>query len=220
MDGTRIVLVRHGESRAQEQGFLGGHEGCQGLSERGRDQARALRDRLAATGELAEASVLYSSLMPRAAETADIIAPALNGLEVVAECGFCEGHPGEADGLTWTELAERYPADGWDADHRRAPGWETWREMGARVAAALDGLVERHPGETIVVACHGGVIVHSMLRYLSIDERSTGARAWFSADNTSITEWRYAANPYRKGTLPVELVRFNDFAHLPGRSGR
>ncbi|MGH9085369.1 MAG: histidine phosphatase family protein, partial [Acidimicrobiales bacterium] len=100
------------------------------------------------------------------------------------------------------------------------PGWETWREMGARVSAALDSLVERHPGETIVVACHGGVIVHSMLRYLSIDERSTDARAWFGADNTSLTEWRYAANPYRKGTLPVELVRFNDFAHLPGRSGR
>ena len=220
MDGTRIVLVRHGESRAQERGFLGGHTGCTGLSDRGRQQAMALRDRLLATGELAEASVLYSSLMPRAAETAEIIAPALNGLEVVAECGFCEGHPGEADGLTWEELDERYPADGWDADSRRAPGWETWREMAARVQGALGGLVERHPGETIVVACHGGVVVHSMLHYLSLDAVATGTRAWISPDNTSLTEWRFAPNPYQKGTLPVELVRFNDFAHLPGRSGR
>jgi probable phosphoglycerate mutase len=220
MDGTRIVLVRHGESQAQARGFLGGHDGCTGLSARGREQAASLRDRLQASGELADAAVLYSSLMPRAAETAEIIAPALNGLEVLAECGFCEGHPGEADGLTWEELDARYPADGWDADSRRAPGWETWREMATRVAGALDAIVQRHPGETIVVACHGGVVVHSMLHFLSLDEVTTSSRAWISPENTSLTEWRFAPNPYRKGTLPVELVRFNDVAHLPARQPR
>ncbi|MGQ0831220.1 MAG: histidine phosphatase family protein [Microthrixaceae bacterium] len=220
MDGTRIVLVRHGESRAQEVGFLGGHDGCQGLSARGREQVASLRDRLRATGELADASVLYASLMPRAIETAEILAPALNDLEVRPDCDFCEGHPGEADGLSWTELDERFPAESWDADSRRAPGWETWREMGARVTRGLSALVERHPGETVVVACHGGVIVHSMLHFLSLGDGGTAARAWMSADNTSLTEWRFAPNPYQKGTLPVELVRFNDFAHLSGRSGR
>src|SRR6187455_1095856 len=104
--GTRIVLVRHGESRAQELGILGGHGGCQGLSLRGRAQAEALRDRLGSTDELAGATVLYSSIMPRAVETAQIISPALGGLEVRSECDFCEGHPGDADGLTWAELEE------------------------------------------------------------------------------------------------------------------
>lgn len=155
MEGTRIVLVRHGESRAQELGFLGGHDGCQGLSDRGRRQAVLLRDRLRSTGELADASVLYSSLMPRAVET-----------------------------------------------------------------AAIDALVARHPGETIVVACHGGVIVHSMLHFLSLGDGATDGRAWRSADNTSLTEWRFAPNPYQKGTLPVELVRFNDVAHRSDRSLR
>ena len=216
-EGTRIVLVRHGESRAQELGVLGGHSGCQGLSSLGRSQAETLRDRLQASDELAGASVLYASVMPRAIETAEIIAPALGGLEVRPECGFCEGHLGEADGLTWAELDERYPADEWDADSRRAPGWETWREMGDRVSAALAGLVARHPGETVVVACHGGVVVHSMLHFLSLDTVATESRAWISPSNTSITEWRFAANPYQKGTLPVELVRFNDVAHLARR---
>lgn len=220
MDGTRIVLVRHGESRAQELGFLGGHDGCQGLSDEGRTQAALLRDRLRVSGELTDASALYASLMPRAIETAEIIAPALGGLEVRAECDFCEGHPGEADGMSWAELDERYPADSWDADTRRAPGWETWREMADRVTAGLTALVARHPGETVVVACHGGVIVHSMLHFLSLGNEVGAERAWMSADNTSLTEWRFAPNPYQKGTLPVELVRFNDFAHLPRRSGR
>lgn len=219
MDGTRIVLVRHGESLAQAQGFLGGHAGCQGLSDRGREQVAALRDRLEATGELAEASVLYASVMPRAVETAEILSPALNGLEVRQECDFCEGHPGDADGLTWTELDERYPSSAWDENSRRAPGWETWREMGERVTRGLASLVERHPGETVVVACHGGVVVQAMVHFLSLGQVATEGRAWISPENTSLTEWRFAPNPYQKGTLPVELVRFNDVAHLPRRAG-
>lgn len=217
MDGTRIVLVRHGESRAQELDFLGGHDGCKGLSDRGRAQVTALRDRLTSTGELADAAVLYSSLMPRAIETAEILAPALGGLEVRPECHFCEGHPGEADGLTWAELDERYPLADWSADARRAPGWETWREMATRVADALAMVVARHAGQTVVVACHGGVVVQSVLHYLALDDGGAAStRAWLSPSNASLTEWRFAPNPYVKGTLPVELVRFNDAAHLTG----
>lgn len=216
MEGTRIVLVRHGESMAQELGILGGHAGCQGLSSRGRDQVAALRERLRSTQELLGAQALYASVMPRAIETAEILAPALGGLEVRTECDFCEGHPGEADGLSWAELDERYPAEQWSADARRAPGWETWREMGERVGRAIESLVRRHAGETVVVACHGGVVVHAMLHFLSLDDGSTHQRAWISPENTSLTEWRFAPNPYVKDTLPVELVRFNDTAHLLG----
>jgi broad specificity phosphatase PhoE len=219
MEGTRIVLVRHGESVAQSLGFLGGHDACRGFSELGREQVGLLRDRLAGSGELAGASALYASVMPRAIETAEILSSTLNGLEVRAECDFCEGHPGEADGLTWAELDERYPSKGWDSDSRRAPGWETWREMGERVTKGLSSLVERHPGETVVVACHGGVVVQAMVHFLSLDEVATEGRAWISPENTSLTEWRFAPNPYQKGTLPVELVRFNDVAHLPRRAG-
>lgn len=216
MDGTRIVLVRHGESVAQEQGFLGGHDSCRGLSDRGRQQVERLRDRLLASGELKAASVLYASILPRAIETAEIIAPAVAHLEVRPECDFCEGHVGEADGLTWDQLDELAPRDGWSADRRPVPGWETWTEMQARVRGALTSLVERHPGETVVVACHGGVVVQAMVHWLGLAEVNTDRRAWLSPTNTSLTEWRFASNPYEKGTLPVELVRFNDHAHLSG----
>jgi broad specificity phosphatase PhoE len=215
-EGTRIVLVRHGESRAQELGILGGHTGCQGLSDAGRAQVELLRDRLASTGELADASVLYSSVMPRAIETAQIIAPALGDLELRQECDFCEGHPGEADGLTWAELDERYPVErGWSANTKRAPGWETWTELGDRVERALTTIVDRHPGETIVVACHGGVVVHAMFHFLGLHlDPRMAERAWIAPDNSSLTEFRFAPNPYDKGTRPVQLVRYNDHAHL------
>lgn len=215
MEGTRIVLIRHGESVAQERQVVGGHEGCKGLSDRGRRQVEALRDRLLRTGELADTVALYTSLMPRAVETAAIIAPALGGYDAVQECDFCEHHPGEGDGLSWADFERLYPApEGqWDPDLRRDPGGETWNEMAARVGRGLDTIVERHPGETIVVACHGGVIIQSAFKWLGL-EPGGADRAWLNPRNTSLTEWCYAPNPFNKGTLELELVRFNDFSHL------
>jgi probable phosphoglycerate mutase len=218
VEGTRIVLIRHGESLAQQHRIVGGHTGCKGLSDRGRAQVEALRDRLTGSGELAGATALYSSVMARAAETADILAPALDGLEVRRDCDLCESHPGEGDGLDLDEYARRWPhPPEWTTDTRRDPGSESFGEMSARVRRVLDALIERHRDETVVVACHGGVVVHSMLRWLGIDPAGRTSRAWLSPINASLTEWRIS--PLRSWALPVELVRFNDHAHLDGELG-
>ena len=63
--------------RATCQGCAWAAAGCTGLTERGGAQAEALRDRLVATGELAGADALYASVLPRAIETAEMLAPAL-----------------------------------------------------------------------------------------------------------------------------------------------
>lgn len=211
------MLVRHGESLAQQRRIVGGHTGCQGLSDRGRAQVEALRDRLAGSGELAGATALYSSVMARAVETAEVLAPALDGLDVQRDCAFCESHPGEGDGLEVAEYDRRWPTSAdWTPQSRRDPGSESFDEMSMRVRQRLDALVERHPGETVVVACHGGVVVHSMFRWLDIDPGGQRNRAWLNPVNSSLTEWRFASNPSWEGRLPVELVRFNDHAHLGG----
>lgn len=215
MDGTRIVLIRHGESRAQEQRIIGGHDGCSGLSELGRRQAKTLAERLAASGELADASALYASVMPRAIETASIIAEAVGGHDVVPDCDLCEHHPGEGDGLGYEEYDRLWPVTSrWDPEARRAPGSETWSEMAVRVARGLDAVIERHRGETVVVACHGGVIVHSLLRWLGLGLSPSPDRAWLNPVNTSLTEWRFGPNPWSPNGMALELVRFNDHAHL------
>lgn len=218
MEGTRIVLVRHGQSMAQHGGFLAGHAGCTGLSDVGREQAKHLAERLAA--ESFRADALYASEMARAQETAAIIAPALGGLEATHDCDLCEIHPcDDTDGLTWTEIEQRYPApSGFDPDFKRTPGSESFSEMAIRVDRALAKLADRHPGETVVVACHGGVVTHSMLLRLGI--AAGGARtgrAWLHAINTSLTEWGYGRPPWVGDDVPAswQLVRFNDHAHLP-----
>ena len=50
---TRLVLIRHGESRSTVDRVVGGHRSCNGLTDKGVRQAKALRDRLARTRELA-----------------------------------------------------------------------------------------------------------------------------------------------------------------------
>jgi hypothetical protein len=61
-----------------------------------------------------------------------------------------------------------------------------------------------------------------MIRFLAIDPAADRQkRAWFSPENTSITEFRFAVNPYRQASEESwEMVRFNDVARLArDRSG-
>ena len=153
MDGTRIVMVRHGESVAQERASWAATRVARGCR-----RGAGPRSRRCATGwrrpeSWTARSVLYASVMPRAVETAAILAPVLGDLDVMQDCDLCEHHPGEGDGLPWEEYDERYPHGpdgGWHPDLRRDPGGETWNEMADRVATGIDRLVERHAGH------HGG----------------------------------------------------------------
>ena len=57
-------------------GVVGGPATCRGLSDVGQAQAAALRDRFASGTEI-DVDVVYSSPLPRARETTDIVLPAL-----------------------------------------------------------------------------------------------------------------------------------------------
>lgn len=205
---TRIVLVRHGESKVTVDRVIGGPRTCSGLSELGRRQAERLRDRLAETNEIS-ATALYSSGYPRAIETAEILATVL-GQPVVVESGFGEHDPGpECDGLTFRDFVERYGMPDWETDRHAItfPGGETVAEFHHRVGATLSRVVRDHAGGEIVVACHGGVVDAAFRALLGL--QPTGGFDLFTA-NTSLTEL-VLARPGR-----WRLVRYNDAAHLAG----
>ena len=216
---TRLTLVRHGESVATVTGVVGGEKGCKGLSDLGRRQAEALRDRLAATGELSGTDHLYASVLPRAIETAEILGPALGAdLEIVQDRDLCEVHPGEADGLTWDEYRERFTvprADGVPDDPYApwAPGSESWAEFAVRAGRRLRRLASDHRGEHVVVACHGGVIEASLI---ALGEMPITRAFRTDVTNTSLTEWELRTFDDRDIGPRWTLVRFNDAAHLAG----
>ena len=218
---TRLVLIRHGESRSTVDRVVGGHRGCSGLTDRGRRQAQALHDRLARTGELAGAAAVLTSILPRAVETAEIIAPALGDLAVDQRCELCEIHPGEGDGLTWEEFTTLYRPEGLASGNPytpMAPEGESWAGFTVRVGEALLRAAADHAGETVVVVCHGGVVegAFATLGGLAL-RRSFDARV----ENTSLTEWSFhpadsdLGNPGHR-LARWRLDRFNDSAHLAG----
>jgi 2,3-bisphosphoglycerate-dependent phosphoglycerate mutase len=153
---TRLCLVRHGETDWNVERRLQGFTDIP-LNAEGLRQAHAAAAHLTQEGFEA----IYSSDLQRARSTADIIAKPLN-LPVENDAHLRERNFGILQGMTPDEAAERYP----DIQPRiRArdidlapPEGESLSVFATRVREGLDGIAARHPGQTILVVAHGGVL--------------------------------------------------------------
>ncbi len=207
---TRLLLIRHGRAQSGDDGIIAGARGCTGLSDVGRRQAEALRDRVVRTDT--HVDVVLTSVLPRAIETAEILAPALGGLAVVQDCDLCELHPGECDGMRWEEWRATAGFDPMtDPDRPLSPGGESLVTFARRAVTAVDRVVTEHAGASIALVVHGGLIAAATLHLLGFDEALLrGERTmWLDPENTSLTEWR-RDDQRRQWTL----LRYNDAAHL------
>jgi broad specificity phosphatase PhoE len=206
----RLILVRHGDAHAGFHGVIGGERGCTGLTPQGRRQAQALREYLECSGRV-RADVLLASTLPRAIETAEIIAPGL-GIETFDRArDLCEVLTGEADGLEWAEYGARYGSFDMEAEPDRvfAPEGESWNSFHDRVAQMLDRVASEYAGRTVVAVCHAGVIVASVRLLLGMPRSTEGAR--LHPANTSLTEWEHEAVSDQ-----WTLRSFNEATHLLG----
>jgi broad specificity phosphatase PhoE len=135
---TTLLLVRHGETDWNAEGRLQGHTD-RPLNEYGRRQAKQLAERLAHE----PVDAIYASDLSRAKETAEIVGERL-GLPVVIDADLREKNWGNWEGLTGDERV-----------HVVFEG-ESTEEHRDRVLRAVRRIVERHPGQRIVVVTHGG----------------------------------------------------------------
>ncbi|MCS7207420.1 MAG: histidine phosphatase family protein [Dehalococcoidia bacterium] len=162
----RLLLVRHGETPANRDGRVQGHS-PEGLTPLGQHQAHSAARLLKGYAPTA----LYTSPLPRARQTARIIAQHL-GLEPLPLPALAEMHLGEVDGLTVAQLQQRYPAfmSAWRADPARAvaPGGESLQEVQERAWHALEDLLHRHPHETVVAVSHNFTILALLTRALGL----------------------------------------------------
>lgn len=150
---TRIVLLRHGQSPLSVERRYSGR-GNPELTGLGREQAVAAATAVAERYPTATAVV--SSPLARAASTAGEVAGEL-GLPVEVDDGFIETDFGSWEGLTFREAAERDPEvhGTWLGDPSVAPPQgESFDDVEHRVHTALDGLLERSAGSTIVLVSH------------------------------------------------------------------
>lgn len=155
---TRLILIRHGETDWNRERRIQGRTDIP-LNERGRQQARETADRLAPRLDSPSSTVIVSSDLSRAAETADIIAEAWNARTPRRYASLRERVYGEAEGSTVEEFTQRW-GDWYTAE---VPGAETRAEVRDRALLALaevenEALAAEPDLESIIVVAHGALI--------------------------------------------------------------
>jgi probable phosphoglycerate mutase len=143
-----LYLVRHGAiMEGNGKRFIGHTEVS--LSERGVDQARAVRDWL----QPREFTRVLCSDLSRTLHTARIVLGERK-LSIEAHPELREIGLGEWDGVSFREIQERYPAEfkarGADIEHWRPPGGESFADCRQRVL----GFLKRE-----LAKCHGNVLL-------------------------------------------------------------
>jgi probable phosphoglycerate mutase len=157
---TTILLVRHGETAWNAERRLQGHLDIP-LNPEGERQARLMAEALAADA----IDLIVSSDLMRARQTAQAIAT-LRGLPLQEEPGLRERGYGGFEGLLYAEIEQRFPAEfaAWQARNidavlpAGANRGETFREFFGRATGAILTLGALHPGKTLALVAHGGVL--------------------------------------------------------------
>lgn len=199
---TEMILVRHGETDWNRELRFQGHVDV-GLNAIGLEQARRLASRLAAE----PAAHLYASDLLRAQQTARPVADQL-GVPSVTEPSLREQSFGTVDGMRVDDIKAQHPQawEQWLRFHEDfcMPGGETTREFHARVVDAVYRIAGDHPGGTLVVVTHGGVLdmIWRTARSLSL----SGPRQ-SEIPNAGVSRVRVSAGR-------IEVLAWADTAHL------
>ncbi|WP_414710039.1 histidine phosphatase family protein [Roseateles sp.] len=205
-EATRVILIRHGETAWNRATRIQGHTDIP-LSPLGLAQAAKLAEALAEE----PLAAIYSSDLSRARQTAEALAGA-QGLPVLFDTALRERAFGRFEGLSWQEIDEGYPDDAarW---RRREPdfqvgGGESLNVFSARCLQAARRAAAAHPGRSIALVAHGGVLdcLYRAATRVALD----APRSW-QLGNATIN--RVLATPDG-----FTLIGWNDDRHLAGLS--
>ncbi|MEM9188972.1 MAG: histidine phosphatase family protein [Myxococcota bacterium] len=194
----RFFFVRHGESESNVSGHWQG-QGDSPLSMRGREQARALGERMRAQ----QFSRVVSSDLSRAHDTARAIfdrpevSPAWREVDV-----------GRWEGVLREKVAELFPDEvrrlQQGATDVKIGGAESWDDLAARADQTFHRLVEETEDDPVLVVAHGGILSNLLAGLFGLRQRFPKPLGRIS--NASVTEIQLENGE-------AVLQRFNDSRH-------
>jgi probable phosphoglycerate mutase len=212
-NAAELMLVRHGDAiPGPDEIIPSGIYDDLPLSQKGREQARAVAERL----KVMHFDAAYSSPLRRCQETAapliELLKLPLTIVEGIKEImlGNIVPMPVVKEGDNLDALTKALQArqgeiirvvgstGSWDA----LPESEPSKAFRRRVVDAIDEIANNHRGQRVVIFCHGGVINAYAAEVLGLDKEF-----FFPSANTSLTLIRTA------GTKRV-LYFLNDITHL------
>lgn len=189
----RLMIVRHGESEWNASRRLQGQADIE-LSDKGREQARALRT----TIEALNPDRSITSDLKRAFETARLLGieaplanPALREIDVGVWTGRSIADIRADDGQGY---------QGWRSGTFTPEGGEDWRDFVSRTSACV--MESLKASERLLVVCHGGVI-RALLEKL-IDLRPGRIIPVGPASLTVLAE-----RPSGSGSMRLELFNYS-----------
>ncbi|HEY1661106.1 MAG TPA: histidine phosphatase family protein [Verrucomicrobiae bacterium] len=204
---TQLLLARHGEVEESYHKIFGGRIDMN-LSARGHEQAKMLASFLGKK----KIDAIYASPMKRVQQT---LAPFLaNGappqkiVDDLHEVDF-----GDWTGLNWEQVCERFNllTHEW-LDHIErgvAPNSESGPQFRKRIAPCIREIIKNHPGQTVAIFCHGGVIRMILSILLDLPLPRTNM---FEVEYASVTQ--IALHPRH---AEIELLNFTPWRDLaPG----
>lgn len=146
----RLGFIRHGQTNWNAEGRLQGSSDIP-LNDVGRQQAR---DAVAVLGA-GTWDAIVSSPLPRARETAEIIAAGL-GIELGRSYDeLIERDYGQAEGMKDAEWEKLWP-------NKDGGGIETLDSVVARGRTAIERIAADFPGQNVAVVCHGTIIRYTL----------------------------------------------------------
>lgn len=199
----KLVLVRHGETESNRLGLALGREDV-ALNELGVRQAQRLAGALASE----TVAAIYSSPLRRTMDMARAIAAA-HRLEVRRDERLIEMDIGEAEGLTFAEVRERFPElihnwGGPDGPTFRMPGGERLVDVQERAWGFVEEMARRDGQETVVAVTHNFVILSLLARALAMD------LAQFRRLRHAVA----AVSVLELAPEQITVLRLNDTCHL------
>jgi len=204
MSITRLLLVRHAEVEQRYHKIFGGRIDMN-LSPRGQEQAQMLAGFL----RHRKMDAIYASPMKRVQQTlAPVLkngAPAQTVMDDLREVDF-----GDWTGLNWEQVCEKFNllTHEW-LDHIErgvAPNGESGPKFRKRVEPCLRRVIKDHPGQTVGIFCHGGVVRMILSILLEIPLPRTNM---FEVEYASVTQIAL-----RPGHAEIELSNFTPWRDL------
>jgi probable phosphoglycerate mutase len=198
----RVVLWRHGQTAWNVEHRFQGKTDIP-LDDVGAAQA----DRAARLLAALRPTAIVSSPLQRAARTADTLAR-VTGLTVLHDSDLIERDGGAWEGLTNSEIRERYPAE---YAQWQPPGGETSAQVAKRVGTALERAIGRLPDDgLVVVASHGAALRFGLAHLLGLPEElwdrlgSLSNCCWSVVGEMRDGGWRLVE--HNAGTLPEPVL--------------
>ena len=181
---TKLILVRHGESMANEKGIFVGHTDVE-LTERGYKQAEITAKYIAGNYSI---NTLYASDLKRAYKTGEAIAKEL-GITIKTERDPREIDGGKWENRTFDSLQVQFSDDYsvWlkDIGNSRCTGGESVKQLSNRILRIITRIAEENVDKTVAIVTHGTPI--RVMQCLCRNQTLEGMKDIPFVSNASVT---------------------------------